>query len=227
MPCVTDLCRRRTCLLVSPLICSANVTWAHPARAGPCSTRPESTSLTSGPRAVARRASGAGHGMDKDPFELEADIEATRELVKIVGLELAELFVYSGDRHLFRRQLATVVRRRRGDAGVPRSRVPQPGGLLRTTTRWLFPWSQHSPYPVDHTRLTSRSSHTLQRNVRTSCMTRSTTVLEAVRRFARSVRLNRQAPSVSKPRRSAGRRASCYCECRPRLVIGVGAETSD
>lgn len=39
--------------------------------------------------------------MDKDPFELEADIDATRELVKIVGLELAELFVYSGDRHLF------------------------------------------------------------------------------------------------------------------------------
>jgi hypothetical protein len=39
--------------------------------------------------------------MDKGRFELEADIEATHELVKIVGLELAELFVCSGDRHLF------------------------------------------------------------------------------------------------------------------------------
>jgi hypothetical protein len=50
---------------------------------------------------VARWCSGAGHGRDKDPFELEADIDATRELVKIVGIKLAEVFVYSGDRHLF------------------------------------------------------------------------------------------------------------------------------
>jgi hypothetical protein len=42
------------------------------------------------------------HGMDKDPFfGLEGDIDAARELVQIVGSELAELFVYSGDRHLF------------------------------------------------------------------------------------------------------------------------------
>jgi hypothetical protein len=55
--------------------------------------------------------------MDKDPFELEADIDATRELVKIVGLKLAEVFVYSGDRHLFADSSPTVVRRRRGGAG--------------------------------------------------------------------------------------------------------------
>jgi dienelactone hydrolase len=42
------------------------------------------------------------HGMDKDPFfALEGDIDAARELVKTVGSELAELFVYPGDRHLF------------------------------------------------------------------------------------------------------------------------------
>jgi len=42
------------------------------------------------------------HGMDKDPFfGLEGDIDAARELVAAVGPELAELFVYSGDRHLF------------------------------------------------------------------------------------------------------------------------------
>ena len=42
------------------------------------------------------------HGMDKDPFfALEGDIEAARELVEMVGPELAELFVYPGDRHLF------------------------------------------------------------------------------------------------------------------------------
>jgi dienelactone hydrolase len=42
------------------------------------------------------------HGMDKDPFfALEGDIDAARELVEIVGPELAELFVYPGDRHLF------------------------------------------------------------------------------------------------------------------------------
>jgi dienelactone hydrolase len=42
------------------------------------------------------------HGMDKDPFfALEGDIDAARELVVTVGPELAELFVYPGDRHLF------------------------------------------------------------------------------------------------------------------------------
>jgi dienelactone hydrolase len=42
------------------------------------------------------------HGMDQDPiFALEGDIDAARELVQTVGSELAELFVYPGDRHLF------------------------------------------------------------------------------------------------------------------------------
>jgi dienelactone hydrolase len=42
------------------------------------------------------------HGMDKDPFfALEGDIDAARELVETVGPELATLFVYPGDRHLF------------------------------------------------------------------------------------------------------------------------------
>lgn len=42
------------------------------------------------------------HGMDQDPFfALEGDLDAARELVKTVGPELAELFVYPGDRHLF------------------------------------------------------------------------------------------------------------------------------
>jgi dienelactone hydrolase len=42
------------------------------------------------------------HGMESDPFfGLEGDIDAARELVGIVGPELAELFVYPGDHHLF------------------------------------------------------------------------------------------------------------------------------
>jgi dienelactone hydrolase len=42
------------------------------------------------------------HGMDKDPFfALEGDIDAARELVATVGPEVAELFVYPGDGHLF------------------------------------------------------------------------------------------------------------------------------
>ena len=42
------------------------------------------------------------HGMDKDPFfALEGDIDAARELVEIVGSDLAALFVYPGDQHLF------------------------------------------------------------------------------------------------------------------------------
>lgn len=40
--------------------------------------------------------------MDRDPFfALEGDIDSARELVATVGPELAELFVYPGDRHLF------------------------------------------------------------------------------------------------------------------------------
>ncbi|MGC2192495.1 MAG: dienelactone hydrolase family protein [Candidatus Dormiibacterota bacterium] len=42
------------------------------------------------------------HGMDKDPFfALEGDIDAARELVETVGSEVAQLFIYPGDRHLF------------------------------------------------------------------------------------------------------------------------------
>lgn len=42
------------------------------------------------------------HGMDKDPFfALEGDLDAARELVDTVGSDLAELFVYPGDQHLF------------------------------------------------------------------------------------------------------------------------------
>jgi len=42
------------------------------------------------------------HGMDQDPFfALEGDLDAARELVGTVGPELATLFVYPGDRHLF------------------------------------------------------------------------------------------------------------------------------
>ena len=42
------------------------------------------------------------HGMEKDPFfGLGGDLEFARELVETVGPDLAELFVYSGDRHLF------------------------------------------------------------------------------------------------------------------------------
>jgi dienelactone hydrolase len=42
------------------------------------------------------------HGMDQDPFfALEGDIDAARELVETVGAELATLYVYPGDRHLF------------------------------------------------------------------------------------------------------------------------------
>ncbi len=42
------------------------------------------------------------HGMDGDPiFAGEGDIDAARELVATVGSELAELFLYPGDRHLF------------------------------------------------------------------------------------------------------------------------------
>lgn len=42
------------------------------------------------------------HGMEADPFfALEGDLDAARELVATLGPELAELFVYPGDRHLF------------------------------------------------------------------------------------------------------------------------------
>jgi len=42
------------------------------------------------------------HGMTRDPyFAGEGDLEAARELVDAVGPELAEVFVYDGDAHLF------------------------------------------------------------------------------------------------------------------------------
>jgi dienelactone hydrolase len=42
------------------------------------------------------------HGMDQDPFfALEGDLDSARQLVETVGPELAELFVYTGDGHLF------------------------------------------------------------------------------------------------------------------------------
>jgi dienelactone hydrolase len=42
------------------------------------------------------------HGMDKDPFFAdEGDLDAARELVAIVGPQLAELFTYPGNKHLF------------------------------------------------------------------------------------------------------------------------------
>ncbi len=42
------------------------------------------------------------HGMDQDPFfALEGDIDSARELVETVGPQLAELFIYPGDQHLF------------------------------------------------------------------------------------------------------------------------------
>jgi dienelactone hydrolase len=42
------------------------------------------------------------HGMDHDPyFADEGDLEAAEELVAIVGPQLAELFIYPGDKHLF------------------------------------------------------------------------------------------------------------------------------
>ena len=42
------------------------------------------------------------HGMDHDPFFAdEGDLEAAQELVAIVGPDLAELFTYPGDKHLF------------------------------------------------------------------------------------------------------------------------------
>jgi len=42
------------------------------------------------------------HGMDKDPFfALEGDIDFARELVATAGPDLAELFIYPGDKHLF------------------------------------------------------------------------------------------------------------------------------
>lgn len=42
------------------------------------------------------------HGMERDPFfGLEGDLDAARELVETVGADVAELFVYPGDVHLF------------------------------------------------------------------------------------------------------------------------------
>ena len=42
------------------------------------------------------------HGMDADPFfAVEGDLDAARELVATVGPDVAELFTYPGDKHLF------------------------------------------------------------------------------------------------------------------------------
>ena len=42
------------------------------------------------------------HGMDHDPFFAdEGDLYAAQELVAIVGPQLAQLFTYPGDKHLF------------------------------------------------------------------------------------------------------------------------------
>jgi dienelactone hydrolase len=42
------------------------------------------------------------HGMDHDPFFAdEGDLDAARELVAIVGPDVAELFTYPGSKHLF------------------------------------------------------------------------------------------------------------------------------
>jgi dienelactone hydrolase len=63
------------------------------------------------------------HGMDQDPFfALEGDIDAARELVETLGPELAELFVYPGDRHLF------------ADSSLP-SYVPDAAALVMQRSR--------------------------------------------------------------------------------------------
>jgi dienelactone hydrolase len=42
------------------------------------------------------------HGMERDPFFAgEGDLEAARELVALVGPDVAEVFAYDGDAHLF------------------------------------------------------------------------------------------------------------------------------
>jgi dienelactone hydrolase len=42
------------------------------------------------------------HGMDKDPyFALEGDLDAARELAGMIGPELAQVYTYPGDSHLF------------------------------------------------------------------------------------------------------------------------------
>jgi dienelactone hydrolase len=42
------------------------------------------------------------HGMADDPFfALEGDLDAARQIVEAVGPDLAELFVYPGNKHLF------------------------------------------------------------------------------------------------------------------------------
>ena len=71
------------------------------------------------------------HGMDEDPFFGKGgDLDAARELVEIVGAELAELFVYPGDRHLFTDSSPPVVRRGRNRAGGGAlARAPRPSEL--------------------------------------------------------------------------------------------------
>jgi hypothetical protein len=140
--------------------------------------------------------------MDKDPFELEADIDATRELVKIVGLKLAEVFVYSGDRHLFADSSLPSYDADMAALGAALT-SSSTGRATQDNDSTAVP-SQHSPYPVRRPHAPRRTLVAHAPAERPHIMHDPVdTVLEGVRRFARSVRLNRQAPSVSKPRRSA------------------------
>ena len=53
------------------------------------------------------------HGMDEDEFfAKEGDIDAAREIVAELGPDLAELYTYPGDAHLFADRTPAVVRRR-------------------------------------------------------------------------------------------------------------------
>jgi dienelactone hydrolase len=66
------------------------------------------------------------HGMDKDPFFAdEGDLEAARELVAIVGPQLAELFTYPGDKHLFT------------DSSLPSYDAAATGLVLRRSVEFL------------------------------------------------------------------------------------------
>jgi dienelactone hydrolase len=42
------------------------------------------------------------HGKDRDPFFAEeGDLDAARRLVEVVGPELAEIYTYPGEEHLY------------------------------------------------------------------------------------------------------------------------------
>ncbi len=64
------------------------------------------------------------HGMDKDEFfALEGDIDAAREIVETVGPDLAELFVYPGDQHLFADSSLPSYDKAAADLAIERSKV--------------------------------------------------------------------------------------------------------